>query len=101
MRSSARSGNRLRRVHAAFVGIYAGGSPTFKDRAAIEGLYQDLEQLFTRLSDKTVGMTLAEFYQYKNSYARRGHIYYCCFVCEKGVLNANKIIKIKASELTV
>ena len=32
---------------------------------AIEGLYQDLEQLFTWLSDKTVGMTLAEFYQYK------------------------------------
>ncbi|HCA7802805.1 TPA: polysaccharide deacetylase family protein [Enterobacter hormaechei] len=42
-----------------------GGSPTFKDQAAIEGLYQDLEQLFTWLSDKTVGMTLAEFYQYK------------------------------------
>ena len=42
-----------------------GGSPTFKDEAAIEGLYQDLEALFSWLSDKTVGMTLAEFYQYK------------------------------------
>jgi hypothetical protein len=28
-------------------------------------LYQDLETLFSWLSDKTVGMTLAEFYQYK------------------------------------
>lgn len=48
---------------------------TFKDEAAIEGLYQDLEQLFTWLSDKTVGMTLAEFYQYKNSYARQAGIF--------------------------
>jgi hypothetical protein len=44
-----------------------GGSPTFKDEAAIEGLYRDLEALFTWLSDKTVGMTLAEFYQYKKN----------------------------------
>jgi hypothetical protein len=44
-----------------------GGSPTFKDEAAIEGLYQDLEVLFSWLSDKTVGMTLAEFYSHKKS----------------------------------
>ncbi|MEB7544477.1 polysaccharide deacetylase family protein [Enterobacter huaxiensis] len=44
-----------------------GGSPTFKDEAAIEGLYQDLEQLFTWLSDKTMGMTLAEYYACKKS----------------------------------
>lgn len=48
-----------------------GGSPTFKDEAAIEGLYRDLEALFTWLSDKTVGMTLAEFYQYKINAAQR------------------------------
>ena len=101
MRSSARSGNDYVEFMLHSSEFMPGGSPTFKDRAAIEGLYQDLEQLFTRLSDKTVGMTLAEFYQYKNSYARRGHICYCCFVFEKGVLNANKIIKkIKASELS-
>ena len=43
------------------------GSPTFKDEAAIEGLYQDLEALFSWLSDKTVGMTLAEFYSHKSA----------------------------------
>ncbi|WP_058913703.1 hypothetical protein [Entomohabitans teleogrylli] len=42
-----------------------GGSPTFKDSAAIEGLYHDLEQLFIWLSARTQGMTLAEYYQTK------------------------------------
>ena len=42
-----------------------GGSPTFKDDAAIEGLYQDLEQLFAWLAQRTQGMTLAEYYQRK------------------------------------
>lgn len=40
-----------------------GGSPTFKDEAAIEGLYRDLEQLFEWLAGRTQGMTLAGFYQ--------------------------------------
>ncbi|EOI5729013.1 polysaccharide deacetylase family protein [Cronobacter malonaticus] len=44
-----------------------GGSPTFKDEAAIEGLYQDLETLFTWLAPRTRGMTLAEYYQYKKN----------------------------------
>ncbi len=48
-----------------------GGSPTFKDEAAIEGLYQDLEVLFSWLSDKTVGMTLAGFIPHKAPINRR------------------------------
>jgi hypothetical protein len=40
-----------------------GGSPTFKDEAAIEGLYRDLEELFEWLAARTQGMTLAGFYQ--------------------------------------
>ena len=35
---------------------------TFKDAAAIEALYRDLEELFTFLSDKTQGATLSEYY---------------------------------------
>ncbi|NMP29436.1 deacetylase [Rahnella sp. SAP-1] len=42
-----------------------GGSPTFKNDAAIEGLYRDLEQLFSWLSERTVGLTLSEYYQRK------------------------------------
>lgn len=41
------------------------GSPTFNDVEAIEGLYRDLEQLFSWLAQRTQGMTLAEFYQRK------------------------------------
>ncbi|UVK78113.1 MAG: hypothetical protein FKGGLIKP_00760 [Sodalis sp. Fse] len=40
-----------------------GGSPTFKDQAAIEQLYRDLEQLLEWLQSRVVGMTLAEYYQ--------------------------------------
>ncbi|OZI15462.1 deacetylase [Sodalis-like symbiont of Philaenus spumarius] len=40
-----------------------GGSPTFRDEAAIEGLYRDLEQLFDWLQDRVTGMTLAQYYQ--------------------------------------
>ncbi|MCD1126404.1 polysaccharide deacetylase family protein [Jinshanibacter sp. LJY008] len=40
-----------------------GGSPTFKDEASIEQLYRDLEELFEWLSERTQGMTMAEFYQ--------------------------------------
>ena len=76
-----------------------GGSPTFKDEAAIEGLYQDLEALFSWLSDKTVGMTLAEFYQYKKNNARPG-ITINVAGLRKGVLSANTVTKkITASEL--
>ena len=39
-----------------------GGSPTFATEQHIEGLYQDLEQLFSWLSERTVGKTLAEYY---------------------------------------
>ncbi|WP_428946383.1 deacetylase [Pantoea sp. FN060301] len=37
------------------------GSPTFKDEADIERLYDDLEQLFGWLHTRTAGMTLAEY----------------------------------------
>ena len=40
------------------------GSPTFKNEADIERLYQDLEALFSWLQTRTQGMTLAEYYQY-------------------------------------
>jgi hypothetical protein len=42
-----------------------GGSPTFKDEAEIEGLYQDLETLFSWLAQHTAGVTLAEYYERK------------------------------------
>jgi len=42
-----------------------GGSPTFKNEQDIEGLYRDVEQLFSWLSERTVGLTLAEYYQRK------------------------------------
>lgn len=42
-----------------------GGSPTFKTEQDIEVLYRDLEQLFDWLQQRTVGMTLAEYYQLK------------------------------------
>lgn len=42
-----------------------GGSPTFKDEADIERLYDDLELLFSWLAERTVGKTLAEYYQSK------------------------------------
>ena len=35
---------------------------TFKSDVAIDGLYRDLEKLFTFLSDKTQGATLSEYY---------------------------------------
>lgn len=41
-----------------------GGSPTFKNRVDIEGLYSDLEQLFDYLQSRTSGMTLTEYYQH-------------------------------------
>lgn len=40
-----------------------GGSPTFKNEAAIEQLYVDLKLLFSWLQPQTVGMTLTEYYQ--------------------------------------
>ena len=42
-----------------------GGSPTFKTQQDIDVLYRDLEQLFAWLQQRTVGMTLAEYYQLK------------------------------------
>lgn len=42
-----------------------GGSPTFATDQHIERLYDDLEQLFSWLADRTVGKTLAEYYQSK------------------------------------
>jgi hypothetical protein len=44
-----------------------GGSPTFKTEQDIEGLYRDLGQLFDSLHQRTVSMTLAEYYQRKKS----------------------------------
>jgi hypothetical protein len=37
------------------------GSPTFKNEADIERLYDDLEQLFSWLQSRTQGMTLTEY----------------------------------------
>ncbi len=42
-----------------------GGSPTFKDKVSIEKLYDDLQQLFSWLSERTQGMTLSEYYHAK------------------------------------
>ncbi|NKG32778.1 deacetylase [Erwinia rhapontici] len=42
-----------------------GGSPTFATEEHIEHLYQDLEQLFSWLAERTVGKTLAEYYRDK------------------------------------
>lgn len=42
-----------------------GGSPTFKDKASIEKLYDDLQQLFSWSSQRTQGMTLSEYYHAK------------------------------------
>ncbi|MCU5773535.1 polysaccharide deacetylase family protein [Erwiniaceae bacterium BAC15a-03b] len=45
-----------------------GGSPTFKNEADIDQLYADLEQLFSWLQSRTLGMTLAEYYrQFKDA----------------------------------
>ncbi|QGU89469.1 polysaccharide deacetylase family protein [Erwinia sorbitola] len=44
-----------------------GGSPTFSTEQHIERLYQDLEQLFSWLAERTVGKTLAEYHQSKIS----------------------------------
>jgi hypothetical protein len=42
-----------------------GGSPTFKNEQDIERLYDDLEKLFSWISERAQGMTLAEYYQWK------------------------------------
>ena len=42
--------------------LMPGGSPTFRDAADIERLYQDLEILFGEVSTWCRGMTLKEFY---------------------------------------
>lgn len=42
-----------------------GGSPTFKEEAAIERLYHDLDVLFDGLQNQVIGMTLAHYYQYR------------------------------------
>lgn len=42
-----------------------GGSPTFKNEQDIERLYEDLEKLFSWISERAQGMTLAEYYQWK------------------------------------
>ncbi|WP_343553427.1 polysaccharide deacetylase family protein [Pantoea sp.] len=47
------------------------GSPTFKNEADIERLYDDLEQLFSWLQSRTQGMTLTEYAQQKISAASR------------------------------
>ncbi|MBC8945629.1 MULTISPECIES: polysaccharide deacetylase family protein [Xenorhabdus] len=44
-----------------------GGSPTFQTEEKIELLYQDLEELFEFLKPRVHGMTLSEFYDYKNN----------------------------------
>ncbi|MEX0447481.1 polysaccharide deacetylase family protein [Xenorhabdus sp. SGI246] len=44
-----------------------GGSPTFQTEEKIELLYQELEELFGFLKPQVHGMTLSEFYDYKNN----------------------------------
>ncbi len=43
----------------------SGCRPAFRDEAAIDALYDDLEQLFAYIAQRAEGMTLAEFYQRK------------------------------------
>ncbi|WP_028534705.1 deacetylase [Paludibacterium yongneupense] len=40
-----------------------GGSPTFRDEAAIEGLYADLDELFRYLAPRCEGLTLADYHR--------------------------------------
>jgi hypothetical protein len=47
------------------------GSPTFKNEADIEHLYDDLEQLFSWLQPRTQGMTLTEYALLKKSHQSR------------------------------
>lgn len=42
-----------------------GGSPTFKTKEDVEELYRILEQLFSWLHKRTIGVTLSEYYQKK------------------------------------
>ncbi|MGV3346945.1 deacetylase [Enterobacteriaceae bacterium LUAb1] len=44
--------------------LMPGGSPTFKNTAETEQLYDDLEQLFEWLAVRATGMTLTDYYQY-------------------------------------
>jgi hypothetical protein len=43
--------------------LMPGGSPTFPDQASIDGLYSDLEQLFTAADGRFRGATLSEFHR--------------------------------------
>ncbi len=43
--------------------LMPGGSPTFRDEAAIENLYRDLRHFFEQISKKCTGRTLAQFHQ--------------------------------------
>lgn len=47
------------------------GSPTFKNEADIERLYDDLEQLFSWLQSRTQGMTLTEYARQKRNSQQR------------------------------
>jgi len=44
-----------------------GGSPTFKTDESIERLYLELDELFSWLQPRAIGMTLSEYYQKKVS----------------------------------
>lgn len=41
--------------------LMAGGSPSFKTQAAIDKLYEDIEQLFMYASEKYYGMTISDY----------------------------------------
>jgi peptidoglycan/xylan/chitin deacetylase (PgdA/CDA1 family) len=55
-----------RRPYAEFMlhssELMPGGSPTFRDRSAIEALYADLKLLFERIQGQFRGATLSEFH---------------------------------------
>lgn len=44
--------------------LMPGGSPTFKDAQSIESLYADLGTLFSVASDRMIGCTLSEYYEW-------------------------------------
>jgi hypothetical protein len=50
--------------------LMPGGSPTFRNEASIERLYEDLEALFEAAAGRFQGATMSEFYEAWG--ARRG-----------------------------
>jgi hypothetical protein len=77
MLRAARSARAAAVDHAEFTlhssELMPGGSPSFRDEADIECLYEDLEILFNELSGWCRGMTLKEFHAWLVSRRARSH----------------------------